>query len=80
LGYSLGWLRPAENPQLAVPPGQARQLSQRLRDLLGYRSHGFLGIFEGTQPSASWLEPLPDVLPAEDLYGAELAAIAVRRR
>jgi hypothetical protein len=80
LGYSLGWLRPAENPQLAVPPAQAKQLSKRLQDLLGYRTHGYLGNFEGTQPSAAWLDPVPDVLPAEDLYGPELEAIVVRRR
>jgi ectoine hydroxylase-related dioxygenase (phytanoyl-CoA dioxygenase family) len=80
LGYSLGWLRPAENPQLAVPPAQAKQLSRRLQDLLGYKSHGFLGSFEGVQPSAAWLDPLPDILPAEDLYGPELEAIQVRRR
>ncbi len=80
LGYSLGWLRPLENPQLAVPPAQARQLSKRLQALLGYKTHGYLGTFEGVQPSAAWLDPLPDVLPAEDLYGPELEALRVRRR
>jgi ectoine hydroxylase-related dioxygenase (phytanoyl-CoA dioxygenase family) len=80
LGYSLGWLRPLENPQLAVPPQIARQLQKELQDLLGYKSHGFLGSFEGTQPSTSWRDPLADVLPAEDLYGADLEALAVRRR
>lgn len=80
LGYSLGWLRPAENPQLAVPPARAKQLSKRLQDLLGYKTHGFLGNFEGTQASAAWLDPPPDVLPAEDLYGPELEALVVRRR
>jgi ectoine hydroxylase-related dioxygenase (phytanoyl-CoA dioxygenase family) len=80
LGYSLGWLRPAENPQLAVPPAQAKHLSKRLQDLLGYKTHGYLGNFEGTQPSAAWRDPLPDVLAAEDLYGPELEALAVRRR
>jgi Phytanoyl-CoA dioxygenase (PhyH) len=80
ISYSLAWLRPAENPQLAVPPAQAKQLSKRLQDLLGYKTHGFLGTFEGTQASASWLDPVPDVLPAEDLYGPELEALRVRRR
>lgn len=80
LGYSLGWLRPAENPQLAVPPAQAKHLSKRLQDLLGYKTHGYLGNFEGTQASAAWLDPLPEVLPAEDLYGPELEALVVRRR
>lgn len=80
LAYSLGWLRPAENPQLAVPPAQAKRLPKRLQDLLGYRTHGFLGSFEGVQPSACFFEPLPDVLPAEDLYGPELEQMRVRRR
>jgi hypothetical protein len=80
LSYSLGWLRPLENPQLAVPPVRAKQLSKRLQDLLGYKTHGFLGTFEGTQASASWFEPVPDVFPAEDLYGPELEALRVRRR
>lgn len=80
LSYSLGWLRPLENPQLAVPPAQAKYLSKRLQELLGYKTHGFLGTFEGTQGSASWLDPLPDVFPAEDLYGPELEALRVRRR
>ena len=80
LGYSLGWLRPMENPQLAVPPHVAKNLQTELQDLLGYRTHGFLGNFEGTQPSASFSDPLPDVFPAEDLYGEDLEALGVRRR
>jgi hypothetical protein len=32
---------PLENPQLAVPPAQAKQLSKRLQDLLGYKARGF---------------------------------------
>lgn len=80
LSYSLGWLRPGENPQLAVPPQQAKHLPQQLRDLLGYKTHGFLGTFEGTQPSVSWLSPGESYPAAEDLYGPELEALQVRRR
>ena len=80
LGYSLGWLRPSENPQLAVPPHIAKDLQAELQDLLGYRTHGFLGNFEGTQPKATFFDPVPEVLAAEDLYGAELEALRVRRR
>lgn len=80
LAYSLGWLRPAENPQLAVPPDIAKSLSRELCDLLGYKTHGFLGNFEGTQPSWTLIDPIPDVLPAEDLYTPELEKLVVRRR
>jgi ectoine hydroxylase-related dioxygenase (phytanoyl-CoA dioxygenase family) len=80
LGYSLGWLRPLENPQLAVPPHIAKDLQAELQDLLGYKTHGFLGNFEGTQPSASWQTPEGTVFPAEDLYGEALEALQVRRR
>ena len=80
IGYSLGWLRPLENPQLAVPPAAAKHLPPALSHLLGYKSHGYLGTFEGTQPSAAWLEPLPDVLPGEDLFTPELEALRIRRR
>jgi ectoine hydroxylase-related dioxygenase (phytanoyl-CoA dioxygenase family) len=80
LAYSLAWLRPAENPQLAVPPRYAQSLPAQLRDLLGYRSHGFLGAFEGTQPSAIWRHPVNSHLAAEDLYGPELEALGIRRR
>ncbi len=80
LGYSLGWLRPLENPQLAVPPEIAKSLSRELSDLLGYKTHGFLGNFEGTQPTATFLEPLPDVFAAEDLYTPELEELVIRRR
>lgn len=80
LAYSLAWLRPLENPQLAVPPHIAKNLQAELQDLLGYRTHGFLGNYEGNQPKATFFDPVPEVLPAEDLYGSDLEALRVRRR
>lgn len=43
LTYSLGWLRQEENQYLDVPPEVARNLSQELRHIIGYRMHGALG-------------------------------------
>ena len=34
--YTLGWLRQEENQYLSVPPDAARQLPERMRDLIGY--------------------------------------------
>jgi ectoine hydroxylase-related dioxygenase (phytanoyl-CoA dioxygenase family) len=34
--YTLGWLRQEENQYLSVPPEVARELPERLRDLIGY--------------------------------------------
>jgi Phytanoyl-CoA dioxygenase (PhyH) len=52
LGYSLGWLRPYENPSLAYPPDVARTFPPALAALLGYRQHRpNLGNFEGQCPS-----------------------------
>jgi ectoine hydroxylase-related dioxygenase (phytanoyl-CoA dioxygenase family) len=80
LSFSLGWLRPSENPQLAVPPHEAKDLPKALQDLLGYRTHGFLGVFDGTQPSASWQQASTQHHAAEDLYTSELEALSIRRR
>src|SRR5690606_37807675 len=80
LGFSLGWLRPGENPTLAVPPHEAKDLPSELQDLLGYRTHGFLGVFDRTHPSASWHEAGVQHHAAEDLYTPELEALRIRRR
>ena len=51
--YSLGWLKPYENPFLAYPPQIARTFPKALRDLIGYRIHRpNLGHYEGQDPSA----------------------------
>ncbi len=52
VGYSLGWLKPYENPWLAYPPVVARHFSPELAALAGYRQHRpNLGNFEGQCPS-----------------------------
>lgn len=79
-GYSLGWLRQEENQFLAVPRELVRTLPKRLRELLGYKNHGFLGHFELNPPELALQDSVPDVLPAQDLYTPELEALQVRRR
>jgi hypothetical protein len=52
IGYSLGWLKPYENPWLAYPPEIARRFPPDLAALVGYRQHRpNLGNFEGQCPS-----------------------------
>lgn len=52
VSYSLGWLKPYENPWLAYPPEVARHFSPELAALVGYRQHRpNLGNFEGQCPS-----------------------------
>jgi len=52
IGYSLGWLKPYENPWLAYPPQVARRFSSKLAALAGYVQHRpNLGNFEGQCPS-----------------------------
>ncbi len=80
ISYSLGWLRQEENQFLAVPPALAKTLPQRLRELVGYKNHGFLGHFELGSPERALAESVQDVYPAEDLYTEELERIGVRRR
>jgi Phytanoyl-CoA dioxygenase (PhyH) len=50
LEYCAGWLRPQENHYLAVPKETARQLPERLQQLLGYEVHGLLGNVDGRHP------------------------------
>jgi ectoine hydroxylase-related dioxygenase (phytanoyl-CoA dioxygenase family) len=78
--YSQGWVRQLENQYLAVPPELARTLPRDLRELVGYRTHGFLGSFETGSPELALADDVPDVLPAEDLYTAELQARRLPRR
>jgi len=52
IGYSLGWLKPYENPWLAYLPSVARRFSSTLTALAGYIQHRpNLGNFEGQCPS-----------------------------
>lgn len=52
VGYSLGWLKPHENPWLAYPPEIARAFPAELAELAGYIQHRpNLGNHEGCCPS-----------------------------
>lgn len=85
VGYSLGWLKPYENPWLAYPPSVARRFPSELAALAGYRQHRpNLGNFEGQCPSVLLGdyadEPLaaidalrPDQQAMIDAYGAKQA-------
>lgn len=51
LEYAASWLRPQENHVLAVPREIARELPERLQELLGYNIHPpFLGYVDGRHP------------------------------
>lgn len=52
VGYSLGWLKPHENPWLAYPPDIAGRFPRGLVELAGYVQHRpNLGNYEGQCPS-----------------------------
>ena len=51
LEYAAGWLRPQENHCLAVPRNVARDLPERLQELLGYNIYPpFVGYVDGRHP------------------------------
>lgn len=57
MSYTLGWLRTEENNMLAIPPAQARRLSNRAQRLIGYGVHdaikiqgGYLGMVDMRDP------------------------------
>jgi ectoine hydroxylase-related dioxygenase (phytanoyl-CoA dioxygenase family) len=51
LEYAAGWLRPQENHCLAVPREIARELPERLQELLGYNIYPpFVGYVDGSHP------------------------------
>ena len=51
LEYAAGWLRPQENHCLAVPRDIARELPERLQELLGYNIYPpFMGYVDGRHP------------------------------
>jgi len=67
IGYSLGWLKPYENPWLAYPPAVARGFSPELAALAGYAQHRpNLGNHEGQCPSVLLGEDVPKHLGAID--------------
>ncbi|WP_374575489.1 phytanoyl-CoA dioxygenase family protein [Phenylobacterium sp.] len=77
-GYSLGWLKPYENPWLAYPPEVARGFAPEVAALAGYRQHRpNLGNYEGRCPSVLLTDEPADYLAAVDaLRPDQLQAIA----
>lgn len=75
IGYSLGWLKPYENPWLAYPPPIARHFSPELAALAGYAQHRpNLGNYEGRCPSVLLGDDVPKHLGAVDALRPEQAA------
>jgi ectoine hydroxylase-related dioxygenase (phytanoyl-CoA dioxygenase family) len=71
--YSLGWLKPYENPFLSYPPSVAKAFPAPLRDLIGYRIHRpNLGGYEGQDPAVLF-ETDSHVLPAIDAIPDSIA-------
>ena len=67
IGYSLGWLKPYENPWLSYPPEVARTFSPELAALAGYVQHRpNLGNFEGQCPSILLGDTVPERIGAVD--------------
>jgi ectoine hydroxylase-related dioxygenase (phytanoyl-CoA dioxygenase family) len=67
IGYSLGWLKPYENPWLAYPPAIAKTFTPELAALAGYAQHRpNLGNYEGQCPSILLQEHVPAFPRATD--------------
>lgn len=76
IGYSLGWLKPYENPWLAYPPSIARHFSSQLAELVGYVQHRpNLGNYEGQCPSILLQDDVPLYLGAIDALRPDQAAM-----
>jgi ectoine hydroxylase-related dioxygenase (phytanoyl-CoA dioxygenase family) len=75
VGYSLGWLKPYENPWLAYPPEVARTFGPALAALAGYRQHRpNLGNVDGQCPSRLLGGEVSEHLSAIDALTAEQEA------
>lgn len=77
--YGVSWLRPVENPTLAVPPALAKNMSRKMQELLGYRNHGYLGHYEFQRPDVVLQDEVPEVFTYENLM-EEFKGIELRRR
>jgi len=76
VGYSLGWLKPYENPWLAYPPAIARRFSADLAGLVGYRQHRpNLGNVDGQCPSRMLADDACDHVAAIDALTPEQEAM-----
>ena len=75
IGYSLGWLKPYENPWLAYPPEVARTFEPELAALAGYAQHRpNLGNYEGRCPSVLLADRVPRHLGAVDALRPDQAS------
>jgi hypothetical protein len=75
IGYSLGWLKPYENPWLAYPPEVARTFDPALAALAGYTQHRpNLGNYEGQCPSVLLQGRVPRHLGAIDALRPDQAS------
>ena len=75
IGYSLGWLKPYENPWLAYPPEVARTFPPELAALAGYTQHRpNLGNHEGQCPSVLLSDDVAAHLGAIDALRPDQAA------
>jgi ectoine hydroxylase-related dioxygenase (phytanoyl-CoA dioxygenase family) len=52
LGFSLGWLRTKENFFISTPIEAVRDMPERVQQLLGYETHGGIGVVDVGCPSA----------------------------
>ena len=52
LGFSLGWLRTKENFFISTPIEAVREMPPRVQQLLGYETHGGIGVVDVGCPSA----------------------------
>tara|TARA_B100001146_G_C16086958_1_gene393199 strand:+ start:66 stop:887 length:822 start_codon:yes stop_codon:yes gene_type:complete len=50
LGYVVGWLRAEENAFLTVPIEKVREMPVRIQELLGYKAHQAIGVFDVGSP------------------------------
>lgn len=67
IGYSLGWLKPYENPWLSYPPPVARRFPPEVAALAGYAQHRpNLGNYQGQCPSVLLGDDVPAHLGAID--------------
>ena len=78
--YSLGWLRQEENLHLAIPRTRAKELPERLQDLIGYDFGApYLGFVDGDDPGrlvGRRLEQVPSYTRSEiDAAAARLEPI-----
>jgi len=69
VGYSLSWLKPYENQMLSYPPHIAREFSQELAELVGYKQlPSNLNNFDGQSPSVLLDEHVPDYFGFVDAF------------